>query len=867
MTDPGTGAEGAADEGAAVAARPSSISPIGPDALERWRRASTIVDAALDLTGEARERVVRERCGDDAPLEAEVRRWLAAADAPAPLFDMPPTPPRALGDGALRPGRSADDGARVGPWRVVRFVGAGGMGEVYEAERDDGAFTRRVALKVVRAVPERALLVRRFHRERQILAALDHPGIARLLDGGVTDGGVPYYVMELVEGVAIDEYCDRHRLGVQARVALARQVCAAVEYAHRRLVVHRDLKPSNVLVTADGVVKLVDFGIARLLAPESGPPPSLDASGLTQGTARILTPAYASPEQFRGEATTVATDVYSLSAVLYRLLAGRPPLGDGRSWHEAERAVLEREPERLSVAVAEDPARAAAVAAARGVAPDQLRRQLRGDLDTIVLYGLRKDPARRYGSVEALDADLARYLAGRPVAARPDGWAYRAGKFVRRNRTGVAVVTAAAIGLVATTGTAVVQARRAALEADRAQEVSGFLLDLLALPYPFDSGATRQRSLRSLLDSGAARAHMLTQATRAVRADVHSALARGYVGIGDYRTAAVLAQRSLEFYLAELGADAPAIADARVELGEALRLAGDADAAYAQYDSALPIVRRKSGERGTVTALVLQARSRAARARGDLAGAERGAAEAIDILEDSAGIATMQLANAYQTLGHVRRERGRLAAAESSYRAALEVRERRGNNPVVVAISYSDLAGLALDRGELAAAESLYARAIAMKRAPLGDEHPEALDDVVGLAAVTLRRGRVAEAERALRAALARYQTTGSVPAWRLVPTLRGIGAAELARGDAAGAAATLRMALDSLARATPLPTPQRAALLRLLADAERARGRAGEARRLLAECAAIYRAAGGEGDARALECARAADGTPAATR
>src|SRR5687767_2939476 len=219
MTDPGTGADGTAGgAAAAVAARPSSISPIGPDALDRWRRASSIVDAALDLTGGERERLVRERCGDDAALEAEVRRWLAAADEPAPLFDMPPTPPRTLGGGALRPGTSADDGARVGPWRVVRFVGAGGMGEVYEAERDDGAFTRRVALKVVRAVPERALLVRRFHRERQILAALDHPGIARLLDGGVTDGGAPYYAMEFVEGEPIDEYCDRYRLGVAARV-------------------------------------------------------------------------------------------------------------------------------------------------------------------------------------------------------------------------------------------------------------------------------------------------------------------------------------------------------------------------------------------------------------------------------------------------------------------------------------------------------------------------------------------------------------------------------------------------------------------------------------------------------------------------
>ncbi len=814
------------------------------DALERSRLAAAVVDAALDVDTTARERLIAERCAGDKPLETEVRRWLSAADDPAPMFDASPMPPRssAMRQPVLEPG------VRIGPWRVVRLIGAGGMGEVYEAERVDGTFERRVALKVIASSASPALLLRRFRREREILASLDHPGIARLIDAGVSERGTPYYVMELVDGAPVDAWCDAQRLGVRARIALVRQVCAAVRYAHQRLVVHRDLKPSNVLVTNDGVVKLVDFGIARPLADAV---PAADASA--PATARLLTPAYASPEQFRGAPPTVAADVYSLAAVLYYLLAGQPPHHDATTWRDLERAVLEVDPPPPSKAVADAP-HASQVAAARNATPEQLSRQLRGDLDTIVLTGLHKDPARRYASIETLDADLARFLNGHPVAARPDRWTYRVGKFIRRHRVGVTVAIVALAGLVATTATAVAEARRAERAAVRTAEVANFLLGLLALPYPFEG--SHDRSLRSLLDSGVARAHFITPARAggALHSDVLLALSVGYYGLGDYRTAAPLAGRAV----AQRIADDPtsySVAEARVDYAQALRHAGDLPAAIAQYDSAMPMVRARHGPRSTIGAVVLQARSRAMRASGDLDGAERSSQEVLDILVDS-GTGWIQVAHAHETIGHVRLERGDIPGAEKSYREALSVRIRAKVSPVEVANAYSNLASAASAAGRLDEADSLFAQSLAVKRAQLGDRHPEVADDIVGVAHIALQRGKLDSAERGFLGAMNRYAAAGDVPFWRMAPVLDGLGDVALRRGRPAEARDKLRAALDSLSRVAVGPSAVRARLLQHLAQSQRALGHHAEAQQKAGECAAIYRAIGGAGVARALECA-----------
>jgi serine/threonine protein kinase len=397
---------------------------------------------------------------------------------------------------------------RVGPYRVLRQLGRGGMGAVYLADRADDEFRKKVALKVVQVGADRDRVVRRFRRERQILAALEHPNVSRLLDGGTTEAGLPYFVMEYIDGHPITRYCDSARLSVAERVRLFLGVCSAVQYLHRNLVVHQDIKPGNILVGADGVPRLLDFGIAKLVGPESS---GEEATQTSVG----LTPAYASPEQVRGETVTTASDVYSLGVLLYELLTGLYPYRvKSRQPFEFLKAVVEQEPERPSTAIdrtldleaAEGGAggTAARVSLTREGSPERLRLRLRGDLDDIVLLTLRKEPAQRYPSVEAFAADLQRYLDGRPVEARKGSFAYRAGKFVRRNVWGVGAV-AALVALLAGWGTTVsVQSRRIGRERDKAERIASFLTSLFEVSNP---GEARGNSVtaREVLDKGAER--------------------------------------------------------------------------------------------------------------------------------------------------------------------------------------------------------------------------------------------------------------------------------------------------------------------------------------------------------------------------
>ncbi len=363
-------------------------------------------------------------------------------------------------------------GNRIGPYEVVVEIGHGGMGEVYRAVRIDGQFDQQVAIKLVRVGMDSAFIVERFLGERQILATLNHPNIARLLDGGATDDGVPYVVMELIEGDRIDAYCQAHRLSVTERLRIFLQVCAAVEYAHQRLVIHRDIKPGNILVTADAMPKLLDFGIAKILDP----------SGDSETTmARPMTPEYASPEQVRGEPITTASDVYSLGVVLYQLLTGRSPYRIAtRSPAQLSQAITSTDPQRPSTAVisplrtqgdiAASAMHAEEVLSDREPTPARLRKRLSGDLDSILLMALRKEPERRYGSVRQFAEDISRHLDGLPVTATRGSWSYTAGKFVARHRTAVAATAAVILALVAGMAATERQARIARMERARAQK-------------------------------------------------------------------------------------------------------------------------------------------------------------------------------------------------------------------------------------------------------------------------------------------------------------------------------------------------------------------------------------------------------------
>lgn len=420
----------------------------------RWQQIKALLGAALDLPRADRAGFLDRECAGDTSLRAEVESLLAANDAADGFLETSPVVPvSGFLEAAEPPSRI---GLRVGAYAIVEEIARGGMGEVYRAVRADDQFRKQVAVKLLRPGLDAAFVLDRFRAERQILASLDHPNIARLIDGGVTGDGLPYFVMELIEGEPIDAYCETHRLSIAARIELFRAVCEAVHYAHQRLVVHRDIKPSNILVAADGTPKLLDFGIARLVDEGESAP----TAPRTLTEFRALTPEYASPEQIRGEPVTTASDVYSLGVLLYRLIAGRSPYrADASRPLDLAREILEQDPPRPSAAVGAD-----GTGEAR-----RLQRQLRGDLDTIVLHALRKDPARRYGSAERLAEDLRRHLAGLPVEARPDTWTYRAAKFLRRHAVAVAATVLVFASLVGGIVLALHSAEVARHERDRAQ--------------------------------------------------------------------------------------------------------------------------------------------------------------------------------------------------------------------------------------------------------------------------------------------------------------------------------------------------------------------------------------------------------------
>ncbi|MGB8475668.1 MAG: serine/threonine-protein kinase [Candidatus Acidiferrum sp.] len=406
---------------------------------ERWERIGELLEKALALNALERGQYLNYASGEDSELRREVESLLASHEEAGSLFLNVAAADscgnqESMGRAAVRAGR------RIGPYLVVEPIGHGGMGEVFAAVRADGQYRKKVAIKLVRSGYDTAYILERFRNERQILAGLDHPNIARLLDGGNTEEDVPYLVMELVEGVPIDDYCDARKLTVTDRLQLFLQVCGAVQYAHQRLVIHRDIKPSNVLVGEDGVPKLLDFGIAKIL----------DASGSSEATVlRPMTPEYASPEQVRGEPITTATDVYSLGVVLYQLLTGHSPYRlDSHTPAKLAAAITATEPERPSTSVQRTESISDAgmthlltpetVSSTREDTPHRLQQRLQGDLDFMLLKALRKEPSQRYISVDQFTGDIGNHLKGLPVTARKGTWNYRADKFIRRHKTAVA---------------------------------------------------------------------------------------------------------------------------------------------------------------------------------------------------------------------------------------------------------------------------------------------------------------------------------------------------------------------------------------------------------------------------------------------
>ncbi|HUQ80950.1 MAG TPA: serine/threonine-protein kinase [Gemmatimonadaceae bacterium] len=721
---------------------------------ERFRRVDEIFEAALDLGPDERAAHVARACGDDVALRTEVLALLDAYDRSAGFLDAPAVEMVAeLMDDAPNGALTAPE--RVGPFRIVRELGHGGMGTVYLAEREGEEFQQRVALKLVRHAGRSEAIVNRFVEERRILALLEHPGIARFIDGGVTANGMPWFAMELVEGAPIDVWCDARRLGIDARLDLFANVCDAVQYAHEHLVIHRDLKPSNILVSGDGQLKLLDFGIAKLLDPlraESEAPE-------TRTALLALTPEYAAPEQVRGTPVSTATDTYALGVLLHLLLTGARPYDvRGLTPAEMERTVCELVPARASAALIARGADADTRALARGETPERLARRLRGDLDVIIAKALHKDPARRYSSAASLREDLRRFRTGRPVLARPDSAAYRLRKFVRRNRVGVIAAGAALTLLVGAAARERTLRERAEAEARKARAVQEYVVSVFDVADPFawpeQSGA--DVTARTLLDRGARRIDSALVAQPDVQAELRGVLGRVYVKLGLVREAVPHLERSLRQRRAVYGARHVAVAEAMDQLGDALRAQSKMDDADPLLRGALAMRRELLGDRNASTAESLDHLATLLQDRTRYGEAEPLFREALDVRRSLLGADDPAVASSLTNLGLLLFLEGKYDQAEPLQREALAIQQRRlGETHPLTAQTLNNLAQVQQFRGQIADAEVLYRRALAAKRKSLGDAHPSVTLNMNNLAFLLLtEKNEVQEAEGLAREAL-----------------------------------------------------------------------------------------------------------------
>lgn len=691
---------------------------------ELWREVFRLADRALELDAVEQQEFV-QRCIDDNPaVGAELRSLIDSSTAESALEDSASSFAAAIVEDARarRDTPPTLDQAMFGPYRVSREIGRGGMGAVYLAERSDDQYRKQVALKVL--PPWRggdARRLQRFLDERQILAALDHPGIARLLDGGITEDGVPWFGMEYVDGKPIDRYCDDLRLPIEDRLTLFRDVCAAVQYAHRNLVVHRDLKPSNILVSAGGRVALLDFGIARLIAE--------DAATLAAATAtgdRLLTPLYASPEQLRGEPASTAVDVYALGLLLHSLLTGNYPyrLSNLESYQVAH-AVLEQEPERASISIAREGGPMLSRTAhrspeeralARGTTRVKLARRLRGDLDAIVLMAIDKEPGRRYATAQQLETDVGRYLAGLPVLARAPGGAYVVRKFARRHRAGVAMAIAAGITVVTFAAAMTVQRSRIARERDQAEQLSGFFVNTFRRITPGDSGITA----RDILDTAAAHIDEHLSASPEQRARITFEMARAYHSLDAHGRARELLDASLTLQRSFDPRPNLAIAQTQNLRGAVLLAQGQPDLAQQAYSEALTLRRRGLGADHADVASSLAGISSVLLAQRRFAEAAQAAREAVAIDRSRGRGGRADLGRSTGALGHALMGAGDLDGAAAQFRQALSlVRETLSEEHPAVAAALFDLALALHASGDVRAADSLNRYAVRVQQRAL----------------------------------------------------------------------------------------------------------------------------------------------------
>jgi serine/threonine protein kinase len=717
---------------------------------ERWQKIDELFCLALARDAQDRARFLAEACADDESLRKEVEALLASHQRANGFIQAP-----AVEDALKLIADESDKtvrGRRIGVYEIIREISQGGMGTVYLAARADEQYKKQVAIKIVRRGFDNKFIVARFLSERQILANLDHANIARLLDGGATEDGAPYLVMEYIQGLPIDEYCDTKKLPIDVRLNLFRTVCSAVQYAHQNLVIHRDIKPSNILVTEDGTPKLLDFGIAKILKPEA------EAGTQTATVARIMTPDYASPEQIRGEQITTATDVYSLGVLLYKLLTGRHPYRfKTKLPQEFERVICESEVEKPSTAASHEQTNSdghKAIAPSAGQR-ERLRRTLNGDLDNIVLMAMRKEPQRRYSSVAEFSEDIRRHLEGLPVIARKDTFSYRSSKFISRNKIGVSAAALVLLTLIGGIVATFWQARVARAERDKAvaeqtkaARINKFLQSVLQYSNPvwYSAGKGKAGPSTTTLDAlndAAKRIDAEFADQPEIRADLHQTIGDTYHALYFNYQAKHHFESALRIRRELFGEDDLKVAESIFYLCAVERAQGNFAEAEPLCRQALAIQRRRPDE-GNNLPYMIQELSGCLEARGDLAGAVTLDAEALEIFRQRYGKEDIRTSIGHTKLGDSYYLMGDLEKAEEHLQEALRISRESHERYMWTLVS---LGAVYTAKGDYQKAERLLREALEISLKEFSEREPWILWVRSYLAQLLCASGDYAEAK------------------------------------------------------------------------------------------------------------------------
>ncbi len=798
-----------------------------------WKRVEEIFLAAVDLTEPQQRNFLESSCGDDQELRRSVERMLTAdSRSDRKVVDV-------LADGVGLLENRLGTSERIGPYRILDRIAEGGMGVVFLAERADQEFDKKVAVKLIRSGMDTRSIVERFRRERQILAGLEHPNIAHLLDGGSTSDGRPYFVMEYVEGEPIDLYCDHHRLGLEARLDLFLTVCDAIGHAHQNLVVHRDLKPSNILVTEEGTAKLLDFGIAKLLDEEGTEP---EATELTRPGEKALTPSFASPEQVRGELVSTASDVYSLGVILYRLLSGRRPyILQGIPAREIERRILEEDPPLPS-----DGLRAAnpeetgieELAAARSTLPQRLLRALEGDLDNVIMKAIAKERRSRYATVDQLALDLRHHLEGQPVSAHKPTFAYRANKFLRRNRVGVAVAAAFLSVIIAWGISLSLQRREAEEQRDEAQELRQLFEASLTFDSDPDATGGVELTDKEKLDRFASKIRELDHRPE-MQNQLSDMIAPILLKIGEIDSAQPIIERAYQSRVSLFGKQHPEVAKSLLLKGHLAMAHSAHQEAESYYRAALAIFQKQPAKQVADVAETLNELARALTHQSQFEEAETHHRRSLVLLQEIHGREHEDVAVALSNLGLLLKNQSKLDEAEALLRRAVAISSSALGEPhSQVAQHLNNLAAVLQDQGKLQDAESYYLRSLEMREQLFGTGHPDYMESLNNLGSLLNAMGQPGRAREIFIDLIERERAYAKGrPHYRVALRLQNLGSTEINLGNFAPAIQHLRESIVEFERSQSQGYKGYRAAHQSLATALRLRGASEEAE-------AIYREA-----------------------